>query len=62
MSQLILTRKHQSSITLDGPGKVTVLIRGGRVQLAIDAPLTTNILRDDAVTPTPKQRQHESQN
>jgi carbon storage regulator CsrA len=45
---LVLSCKHGQSITLDGPAKITVIQRGGKVQLAIEAPTSTSIMRDDA--------------
>lgn len=46
---LVLTRAKGTAFSVDGPAKITVLkIKGGNVQVAIEAPPSTTIMRDDA--------------
>lgn len=45
---LVLSRKEQEAIKIDGGITVTVLgIEGGRVRIGIEAPDTTRILREE---------------
>lgn len=45
---LVLSRKKDASILIDGHIRITVVdIRGGQVRLGIDAPRNVNILRTE---------------
>jgi carbon storage regulator len=51
---LVLTRKHNESIVLDGNIVVTVLeVRGNRVRLGITAPREIPIQREELIGSTP---------
>lgn len=47
---LVLNRKKDQSVKLDGPGEVRIVsIRGNSVRLGIIAPNSTTALRDELV-------------
>ena len=49
---LILTRKENESIEIDGGIKIVVLdVYRDRVRIGVEAPLTTRILRSELLTP-----------
>lgn len=55
---LVLSRKLEESILIDGDVRIKVLeIRGGQVRLGIDAPRSVNIVRSELV---PKESIHRS--
>lgn len=48
MPNLILTRRLNEAVSVDGPAEITVVrLRPESVRLAFRAPETTTILRDD---------------
>ena len=48
---LILSRKLEESILVDGKAKITILqIKGGKVRVGVDAPDDVRILRADLAT------------
>jgi carbon storage regulator len=53
---LILTRKENESIEIDGGIKIVVLdVYRDRVRIGVEAPLTTRILRSELLIPPPPQ-------
>jgi carbon storage regulator CsrA len=47
---LVLDRKEQQSIVIDGPAKITVQrIKGGRIKLGIEADKSVKVLRGELI-------------
>ena len=53
---LVLSRKFNESIVIDGGIKITVVeIRGNKIRLGIEAPKEVGVMREELVAPTPRQ-------
>lgn len=62
---LVIGRAKGEAFTVDGPATITITeIQGHRVKIAIDAPLTTKVLRLELVgtEPKPKEKPDASDN
>lgn len=52
---LVLTRRPGESIDVDGPARLTVLSsRRGALQIGVEAPKSTTVMRPDARKKTPR--------
>ena len=53
---LVLSRKFNESIVIDGGIKITVVeIRGNSIRLGIEAPREVGVMREELVVPTTSQ-------
>lgn len=59
MARLVLTRKKDQGVALDGPGEVYVQeVRGEQVKLAFVAPEATRVMRTELLDRPPKGSHH----